>query len=219
LPDDQGDINIYRGNVLQCPRCAWWTAYYYHFASLTGKTLIEEEVCKGIVYEFDIQPMAEPLTVLRRLIAERQMSLRDLTPRQLERLVGSVFRDFMQCQVTHIGGPGDHGVDLLLVHGAQRAIVQVKRRKRQGLKEGVGTVRDLLGALLLSECKTALLVSTADDFSCAAKDAVSVARELCAVDIELYDQQRLREVLELTQPPSRPWASAVPWAKWRSPGG
>src|SRR5207248_1865634 len=106
-----------------------------------------------------------PVLKLRQEIQRRELDLRSISPKELEIVAGSVLRDYLDCTVRHVGGPGDQGIDLLLVQGKKTHAVQVKRRLSAEKSEGVAVVRSLLGSLVLSKLNRGIVVSTAPRFS------------------------------------------------------
>ncbi len=204
--------------VINCPACGWWivkgrrthvleTMPEMDFSPAEYYLASKDTFFEGIVYKFDIGNTAESLRALRHAVVRGKKDLRHMAPRTLELLVGSVFRDFFDCQVRHIGGPGDGGIDLLLISGDCPTVVQVKRRTTGQQKEGVQVVRELLGTMLLEDVNKGIIVSTATDFSPPAKLAARIATERRGVRVSLFNQDRLRDTLCLTEPQEKPWLS------------
>jgi hypothetical protein len=134
-----------------CPKCGWWNAErtrgYVDSEWWEANTILWE----GVVFKFDLEGLDTPLTVLRRELQDRIRSIDSLTPYQMEKLVGSILRDLFDCEVRHVGGPKDQGVDLLLVDGDKKTVVQVKRRLRTKKAERVSVIREFIGAMILNE--------------------------------------------------------------------
>jgi hypothetical protein len=154
----------------------------------------------GDCLHFDVSPHTESLLFLRQQLLKSEMDFADLSPLEMERTVGSILRDYLNMKVIHVGGPGDNGVDLLLLEGKEPLLGQVKRRKRAAT-EGVSIVREILGTLVLNRANKGILVSSANRFSADAKKAADDAFLVAGVKVDLYDQHRLREVLKLTHFP------------------
>lgn len=96
--------------------------------------------------------------VRRRIaIARRLAVLQALTPSQFEAWTGERFRE-RGFQVQHVGAQGDHGVDLFVQRGAERAVVQCK--KYLDWSVGEPTLRDLFGAMHAAGANRAYLVTT-----------------------------------------------------------
>jgi restriction endonuclease Mrr len=113
--------------------------------------------------------------------------------------VASVFGEFMSCDAIHIGGPGDEGIDLILVDGNRKYVVQVKRRSRRGATESVSSIREFVGAMVLKGEVRGLFISTAAQFSREAMEAAHTAGQIGVIEyLELVDVKRLLDVCRLT---------------------
>src|SRR5207248_1897599 len=87
-------------------------------------------------------------------------------------VVEMVKANYGKCEVIHVGRPGDEGIDILFIDdGGRQWIIQVKRRQDAGAPEGIATLRNLLGAMVIHDTKYGVLVSTADHFTIAVKKA------------------------------------------------
>jgi hypothetical protein len=128
-----------------------------------------------------------------------------LAPKEVECLVAAVFKaNYAASEVIHVGKPGDGGVDVVFVDsGKTQWLIQVKARQRDGLTEGVGLVRSLLGTMVLQDAVNGILVSTADHFTYRALEAVGRARE-AGFTIRLVDKGILSRMMSGTLP-DRPW--------------
>lgn len=117
----------------------------------------------------------------------------------MEKLVQSVFSDFFDCEVTHVGRSGDGGIDLILVNSDSPVVVQVRRRKKLKITEGVRYIREFLGAALVNKNKNLIYVSTCSKFSDKAEEAALAYVDNGQVEsYKLYDFERFRDVLKLT---------------------
>jgi hypothetical protein len=199
-------------DVYQCRRCGWWVFQHfdrYYAGGITNYDQSSLTTYQAIVYEFDVSPFVQPVTALRREIVRRQLSFASLSPRDLEVLVTSVFRDYMNCSAKHVGRPGDGGVDGLLIEGEPCAVIQVKWHGDPACTEGVEVVRHLLGTMVLKNVNHGIVVSIASDFSEPARQAALAATRLRGMEVDLYNQHRLRDLLELAESPERPWQDLV----------
>ncbi len=199
----------------RCKQCNWWVLRKHLWrragrvlgsgpCGLYGSTswsLVKNRIHEGIVHSFDVSLLERPVLKLREHIHKRELDLRSISPKELEVVVGSVLRDHLDCRVRHVGGPGDEGIDLLLVQGKTTYAVQVKRRMNTKKAEGVAVVRDLLGSLVLGKLKRGIVVSTAQRFSTAAEHAAART----AFKISLFDYDMLMELVDLTSSPDPPW--------------
>ncbi len=195
-----------KAQAIQCDRCGWWLFQRHGDTRTMYHQSLGISSYQGIVYEFDITELERPVTELRRALARQEAALTSISPKELEVVVGSVFRDFLRCKVKHVGGPGDGGIDLLLLESEKPVLVQVKRRSAPNTRESVVVIRGLLGTMVLEHANRGIVVTTASDFSRPARLAVVKAREVCGLHVDLYNQERLREVLQLTEPPEPPWS-------------
>lgn len=93
----------------------------------------------------------------RMAIARRLAVLQTLTPFQFEAWTGERFQE-RGFQVRHVGGQGDHGVDLFVERGSERAVVQCK--KYLDWTVGEPTLRDLYGAMHAAGSNHAYVVTT-----------------------------------------------------------
>ena len=106
--------------------------------------------------------------------------------RELERLVGDMFRQ-RGFKVTGFGGHGpDGGVDLGLSKGGERFLVQCKHWKKQQV--GVTVVRDLYGIISAQRAHGGFVV-TGGQFTREARELAKTCR------IELIDGRELEELI------------------------
>jgi hypothetical protein len=130
--------------------------------------------------------------------------LRAITPRQMEKAIASIFRDYYGAtEVKHLGGNDDRGLDVLAVIADRTHLIQVKRRT-DGTAEGVRTVRDLIGAYTLNHKKigtafhAAHIMTTAPRFSPFAKrDVRSEELERFGFTIEMHAFDQMKEIFSL----------------------
>jgi len=210
-PTAQHSQQYYLGT---CLSCGWWeseTDYileendkepqWYRSSSLHRRSVLRE---------FSVGGSKVPLEALRSHVARHPDELRAIAPRQLERLVGKVFGDVMNCEAIHLGGPNDGGIDLLLINGDRTYAIQVKRRQADRA-EAVSSVREFLGAMVSTGAVRGIFVSTAPRFSRQAQGIAQVASARKAVEcIELISADRLIEALKLTAAGAEP-----PWERAR----
>lgn len=130
-------------------------------------------------------------------------------PKRLEKLVADIFRaNYHEAEVVHIGKPDDGGVDILFIDSTnQQHLIQVKRRIQEDSAEGVSTIRNLIGAMVLKEAIRGIVVSTADHFTLRAQQAAKKAQYL-GLYIQLVDRGILNLMLDPVLP-DRPWLEVV----------
>lgn len=126
-------------------------------------------------------------------------------PRRFEHFVADVFRaNHTGCEVTHVGGPGDGGVDVLFVDDNKRHwLIQVKRRVYPARREPFSTIQSILGTLTLEGERHGMVVTTADAFSYHAKRASARAASRGYM-VELIDRGVLDRMLGRLMPIA-PW--------------
>ena len=120
-----------------------------------------------------------------------------LDPKQMELLVAEVFRaNYRPSEVLHVGRPDDGGVDVIFVDSDRgKWLVQVKSHAYSSASEGVGTIRNLLGAILLEGALRGVVVPNADHFTYRACEAAGRAQEK-GYTIRLIDKGKLNRMLD-----------------------
>ncbi len=114
-------------------------------------------------------------------------SFHDMSWREFELLVGEAFRaKGFRVRETGGGGP-DGGVDLVLLAGSEKYLVQCKRWR--ALKVDVSTVRDLYGVMAATGASGGFVVS-AGEFT---KDAAAFA---AGRNVELINQRQLMAMVQ-----------------------
>lgn len=94
---------------------------------------------------------------------------------------------------------------LLIDAEKEKWLIQVKRRGSQRNTEGVGTIRDILGAMVVENALKGIVVSTAERFS---QDAIQAANAAKAgqyrMIVRLVDRGIFDKMLDPILP-DRPW--------------
>lgn len=197
-----------RSDLLECGRCRWWT-FVWTKCKFHPYDRMRNEVWEAAVATFDYGLSEAPLAELRRLIAEGKIDLRTVTPKELERIVTAVFRDYLGRSASHIGGARDGGIDVLILDGEPPLAIQVKRRARSQV-EGPAVVRELIGALAYRGWRRGAVVTTASRFSPQAEDtAAAAALRREGYEIDLYTYDGLRDLVRAAEPSPRPWTKHV----------
>ena len=210
-PCNDHDTPEFSGAIEYCRSCRYWRFHYTKtdtFPRGCGLTLAYSSIAaKRREYEGELPDgVSEELAVwLRRTPA----GWYTMNTRRFEQLVADVFRrNHSTAEVTHVGRPDDGGVDVLLVESDGRQwLIQAKRRESPHASEGISTVRNLLGAMVLEGARHGAVVSTADHFSYRACLAVGRARERGMV-LRLIDKRAFDRLLEPLLP-DRPWLAAI----------
>jgi restriction system protein len=188
------------GTGLLCPGCGWWYVDMHsvdHTDSF-GPSFHETATFEAIQKSFDLESRAIPIDVLRDYLMKNTDAARYTDPVRFEQLVGAVYRDLYQCEVRHVGGPGDAGIDLYAVSCDTPHLIQVKRRSARDAVESVRIVRELIGTLIVKGAKVGEIVTTAVRFSRAAeKLATDDALTRRGIQIKLHGLARLHDMLQI----------------------
>lgn len=195
-------ISVGESALWVCEVCGWWEHSELvldfddgdNYQRVTARR-------RGLLREFNVASATAPIDGLRNHLRNHPDDLRSLHPRQLENLVAHLFRDYMNCEVIHVGGPGDGGVDVLVLDADDPLVIQVKRRSRPGSVESVGAIREFVGAMVERGSIRGLFVTTADHFSASAVQSVKRAVATGAIHaLDLIDISRLGAILRLFEP-------------------
>jgi hypothetical protein len=141
-----------------CEVCGFWRREFGD--SLTGTVWT-------LPYTRSFQPESHvpALRALAEQISNSPDRLYSLSPTSFELFVGTVLRDFMDCEVKHVGGTSDRGVDLLVIDGEPPLLVQVKRRSRPDSHEGVEVVKNMFASLYAAGQSRGMVVTSANRFT------------------------------------------------------
>ncbi len=200
--------------LYDCPQCGWW--FYQNEAMRLAPSeqyaVANELSFAAVLRKYAVADYDIPLQSLRNTVSKNPEYLYQIHPTNLERLVASVFHDYFDCEVRHVGGSNDGGVDLILIRGDKEVLVQVKRRQHPHHVESVSLIRELIGAMVLSQVNSAIFVSTAEAFSPSARMASTKARVLGAAEsISLVDYKRFVDMMQLCSTSQRKvWEPLLP---------
>lgn len=186
--------------LARCNRCDWWFLFNKHCNVQRRKCgLIRESLYEGIVRRYDLTSASIPLNALRKHLERHPDHVFVVNPTAFEQLIGAVYRDFYDCEVRHIGGPGDNGVDLYAVISNEPHLIQVKRRTSATKTESVATVREFIGALIGYGVDKGHIVTTSGQFSPSARRLVSNPfLERHNISIELHNLNSIYAMLDLS---------------------
>ncbi len=195
------DSHIKDISVRVCLNCGWWD-FEENFVVdndvSSGSYLARSVHRRAVLREYSVAGSEAPIASLQKHIINHPSSLFEISPKKLEQLVGAVFAEYMDCEAIHIGGPNDNGIDLILVNGNRRYVVQVKHRKWSRKTEPVAGIREFLGAMVLDGTMKGLFVTTASHFSRSAANTAKKAQENGIVEyISLVNAQRLVDVCNI----------------------
>lgn len=201
------EVTDHQGCLKWCKNCNFWYwfgdvntddyGYYRETFAVSKVRQFNPKLPEGCVQEFAAQLRRNPEL------------FHSMAPTRLEILVRDIFRlNFNNCESIHVGRPGDGGVDVLFIDaGGEEWLIQVKRRESPLATEGINTIRNFAGTLMIKDKVNGIIVSTADHFSAAAWDAVH-RLEKKRFRIALWDKGILNRMLDavLLQ---HPWLAAV----------
>lgn len=191
-----------------CYNCGWWYARHSEGVYLgEGDTLIRNRLNFAVLRKYEERSLDVPLASLRNALQKRSDILYKIHPTKLEQLVGDVLKDHFGCDVTHVGRSGDGGIDLYLIDGEQQWVVQVKQRQGTHAREGVQVIRELVGAMAISQQRRGIFVTTAAKFTRGARNTATKAAFVGAVErIDLIDMAKFIDILKLTSNKlHKPW--------------
>jgi len=166
----------------QCP-CGWWQTYSHTWGDETGLSVAGHRTRSAILRRFEPTDAALPIEAVRRELVTKPSLLHEIGHEKMEQLVASVFADYYECDVEHVGRSGDQGIDLYVILGDKTTMVQVKRRRYQSSRfksEPVEAVREFLGATLLQGSRDAIFVTNAEAYS---PGAVDTARRALTLEL------------------------------------
>lgn len=206
--EDPGDSRLWT-----CPRCAYWQWHIAWHTNVEGTVYIPDYANEAFAVSqlgsFNPklpEPVASELAAYLRRNPTwwHQMKVKDM-----EVLVGDIFRhNYEHCDVLHTGSTGDGGKDVLLIDtNKDRWLISAKRREFADAAEGVVTLRELLGAMVLHDSRFGVIASTADHFSTALHKARKAAEDRGFI-IQLLDRGRLDRLIGGLIPRT-PWQYAI----------
>ena len=190
-----------------CQNCRFWQARLYsdpyracipppdHWAYLSKLRKFNTNLPDGCSNELALHIRSHPDL------------LYSFNPTRFEKFVADVFRaNYTNTEIVHVGKPNDGGIDVLLIDAEmEQWLIQVKHRETQNSTEGVSTIRDILGAMVVKGARRGIVVSTAKRFSryaiqAAAKAEVGPHR----MTVQLVDSGIFNKMLDPILP-DRPW--------------
>jgi len=190
-----------------CRQCGWWVAGY-SFVSSNGNRVLKNQF-RGEAKHYNVSDLDAPLEDLRRFLAQHPEYLGEVHHRKFELLIADCLKvAFGAADVAHTGGTADGGIDLLMAVTADETyLVQVKRRKDLSSREGVQVVRELNGVLFRENVSRGLIVTTASDYTEAAKLEAHVKTPTQrAYVMKLLRLDDVVQMLRLPRPiPYEPW--------------
>lgn len=201
-------IYLIDSTLWSCDYCAYWQ-WYWHEATDLVLTNVYSEAFISKLRDFNEKLPEGFDSELSMIIRRNYRNWHIIDPTRLEKLIVSVLKaNYGRCEVFHVGKPFDGGVDVIFIDSNnQQWLVQVKRREDPNIAEGVKTIRNLLGAMILEGSLNGVVISTADHFTYRAYEAVGRAREV-GMTVKLIDRGKLNRMLDPILP-DRPWRPVI----------
>ncbi len=193
--------------VAECPCCAFSRCEWRRDGETSDGCPPSTWVCQlSRLAEYPDQLPYQCHTELAQHLKRHPDAWHSLSPKRMELLVADIFRaNHRAAEAMHVGSPNDGGVDVIFIDSDEaRWLVQVKSHVRSDPSEGVGTVRNLLGTILLDGTLNGIVVTNADHFTYRAFEAASRASER-GYRIRLVDKGKLNRMLD----------PMLPYGQWR----
>jgi len=198
-----------KAKIRYCPNCGWWESEKDVYINQYGKSMYEYEVFtvlrRAVLKQFQLFSDEVPLDSLITYIKKNPNEINKISPKKLELLVKSVFEEYFNCEVIHVGGPQDGGYDLVLVLNETPILIQVKQHYDPQKIEPVSYIREFIGAMTLENSKNGIFVTTASRFSRPSQEAVKRVQSIHQMNIELYDSSKIKDVLKLVKNENDSW--------------
>lgn len=191
-----------------CQNCRFWQTCLYSSCNACMPPP-ENWVYKSKLREFNPNLPDGCETELALQIRRDPDLLYSFNPRRFEKFVADVFKaNYTNAEVTHVGGPKDGGVDVLLIDaGQEQWFIQVKRRGPQKPAEEVSTIHKLLGVMFAEGVRMGVVVSTAERLSPDAQQFVYKAK-VRRKNIYFVNKDDFNRMLDPVLP-DRPWLEPV----------
>jgi hypothetical protein len=192
-----------------CRNCRFWQSILYfdpHRGCLPGP---DHWAYVSKIREFQTNLPYPCDSEIASWIRRNPSFIHSYNQKRFEKFIADVFRaNFVAVEVIHVGKPDDGGVDVKLIDSeSEQWLVQVKRREFPNRSEGIETIRDLLGAMVLEGAFRGIVVTTSNQFSLRAKQAVGKAGQFGNI-IKLIDKGILNRMLDPILP-DRPWLGPI----------
>ncbi len=188
-----------------CGHCGWWQV----ISGVGGYGIKACKTHRGRLKEYPVNSLDVPLGELRSYLREHPNDVAFVNPTAFERLMADCLRDkYDSCEVVHVGGTADRGIDLILVRLDEGSrLVQVKRRSDLTSTEGVQVVRELNGVLFRDNIAKGMVITTASRFTKPALDETSIWTPTGQTyDMELLSYPNVVELFDVKpRHPHQPW--------------
>jgi restriction system protein len=203
IHDHPASLSDFINTIWACPECGFWSQLR-HFSSVKR---MADEHRSAILRKYNESDKEIPIDTLNKYLNKNPSLLYGINPLKMEKLVQAVFSSFFNCDIHHCGRSHDEGIDLYYVDSENPVAIQVKRREKPNFVEPVSSIREFLGAVMLSNFSGAIYVTTANHFSKEAQQVrVKAVKRDLVKSFELYDFKRFISMLKLEYSDNKePW--------------
>lgn len=201
--------------LCRCTICGWWKLLSLNEIS-GGFGRKDISSLTAIAREFTVSALDIPIRALRSFLAQHPSHMAHVDPNVFEKLMADCLRDLYDpCEVIHVGGTDDGGIDLkLILADSSCYLVQVKRRSKLHLSEGVSVVRSLNGVLFKEGVPRGMVITTARAFTARAVESTVIKTPtVVPYDMKLLAFNEVKSMLQL-----EPVLPYEPWKKFSSRG-
>lgn len=205
--EDTSWLYSYRKAI--CGNCGWWVVTCLE-ESLGIYGVAEEAThAYAVLKQFDPTALHTPLNLARDYLARNHHQLTRYDPYRFEELMADCLRDYFgDAEIVKLGGRHDGGIDIKAVRtNGQTVLIQTKCHADFAKKESVRAVRELHGVMLSEGVPHGMIITTARDFSQAARaESEKASRRLKGYSMELISLEGVVDLLGAPRGHSRePW--------------
>jgi len=170
----------WRYYVATCPVCGWWCVT--HFLEEDSWFFWSERYTHAyaVMRRYDPLALETPLSLARDHLRRNPHKLGRFDPFRFEDLMADCLRDaYGDCEIIKLGGRQDQGIDIKAVRAdGHTTLIQVKTHRPDFTRsESVRPIRELHGVMLTEGVPHGMVITTAHDYSPAAKDLVRRTKE------------------------------------------
>ncbi len=175
-----------------CTDCGFWR-------NRLEDNVYADQVTFPVSKSFNQENNLASISFLSHALLANPEQIYSTDPIKFEILIGSIISDQMDCDVHHVGGVADGGVDLIALVSDAPCLIQVKRRGNEGAIESIDTVKLLFASAFAQGADRGMVVTSARDFS---KPAKKWARELSHLEtpfeMNLASMNSILEMIDAT---------------------
>ncbi len=178
--------------------CGWWAVYDFieNDGYVAGPDEYEDDVQSSLKHFPPEASIEKACLISSNVLAKDSERIHDLSSREFEVILGSVFKETLDCEVELTKQTRDGGADLIGFDSERGKFFVEAKRYARSRKIGVSIVRELVGAMVDGNVHRGLLVTTSS-FS---RDAVAMKDRLNArgmLEIGFADFEDVAQWLKL----------------------